>query len=196
MSMQVSKPECQTCGRKIPTSVNRPSSIEFRRRVNNFNTLDDIFKSKDYLTRYIKSKFRLKEYVDEFINKLEDLTSCAREHGGLIAQHNDIDDIRIWIFNYTYNIQNKCDLANPEDPVYEFLRTNYSDINQTFHDFYDNYSHWQDKPLNGNHVSRALSALGLKAVMKKIKHEGKPKCAMVLHATEDELFEILRKNGY
>lgn len=190
MSMQTSKPECQTCGRKIlPCTMPRPSSIEFRRRVNNLDTLDDIFRSKDYLARYIKSKFRLSEYVNEFMDGLEDLT-------GNYAPTDNIIDIRIWIFNYTDNIQNRCDLVNPENHVYDFLRANYSDINETFHDFYNNYTHWHDKPLNGNHVSRALSALGLKAVMKKIKHEGKPKCAMVYHATEDELSKILRKNGY
>src|SRR5271168_1047146 len=147
MLMQTSKPECQTCGRKISTSGSRPSSIEFRRRVNNFNTLDDIFRSKDYLARYIKGKFRLREYVNEFIDGLEDLT-------GNHTPTDNISDIRIWIFNYTYNIQNRCDIVNPEDPVYDFLRANYPDINQTFHEFYDNYSHWQEaKPLNGNHVS-------------------------------------------
>ena len=85
--------------------------------------------------------------MNEFIDGLEDLT---RNH----SSTDSIDDIRIWIFNYTYNIQDRCDIVNPEDPIYDLLRANFSDINETFHDFYDTYSHWQEaKPLNRNHVS-------------------------------------------
>ena len=84
----------------------------------------------------------------------------------------------------------------PESPVYEFLRSNYSEIDETFHDFYNNYSHNIDKPLHRNHVSRALNALGVKSIMKKIKFEGRNKCAMVLYATKEEMAEILTKNGF
>ena len=58
MSIQtIAKPECQTCGRKIPISGARLSSIEFRRRVNGINTLNDLLEFRNYLACYIKNKF-------------------------------------------------------------------------------------------------------------------------------------------
>ena len=92
---------------------------------------------------------------------------------------------------------------DPESPLYEFLRTEYSEINEPFQEFYEYYAQNVDNPLNKNYVSRALTALGLKSAMKKIKQnqDGKSigrklKCTMMLSATKDELSEIFRKNGY
>ena len=70
--MSNTKPKCQTCGRKIPTSGSRLSSIGFRRRVNGINTLDDLINSKEYLAQFVKSRFYLKEYVDKFLAELEE----------------------------------------------------------------------------------------------------------------------------
>ena len=53
------KLKCQTCGRKIPTSGSRLSSIGFRRRVNGITTLDDLINSKEYLAQFVKSQFQL-----------------------------------------------------------------------------------------------------------------------------------------
>src|SRR5437764_13836534 len=71
--MSNTKPKCQTCGRKIPTSGSRLSSIGFRRRVNGITTLDDLINSKEYLAQFVKSRFQLKEYVDKFLTRLEEI---------------------------------------------------------------------------------------------------------------------------
>jgi hypothetical protein len=76
------------------------------------------------------------------------------------------------------------------------LHFEYSEIDETFHEFYDKYASNIDNPLNKNHVSRALIALGLKPTVRKIKYDGKPKCVVFLYATKEELSEIFRKNGY
>src|SRR6266496_4409270 len=87
--------------------------------------------------------------------------------------------------------------------LYEFLHTEYSEINEPFQEFYEYYAQNVDNSLNKNYVSRALTALGLKTAMKKIKQNQdgesisrKQKCTMMLSATKDELSEIFRKNGY
>jgi len=71
MSTQIiTRPKCQTCGRKIPTSGMRPSSIEFRCRVNEITTLDKLNSSKKYLASFVKSRFRIKECVSRFLEEL------------------------------------------------------------------------------------------------------------------------------
>ena len=183
------KPNCQSCGRKIPTSGGKLSSIEFRRKINSIQSMEELVDCKNYLAQFVKSRFRLKKCVDEFLRRLEDWITT-----------DDIDTIKTRILVYIDTSDSVLgDMLlgkDPESPVYEFLCSSYSEIDQTFHDFYDSYCHFTDHPLNRNHVSRALNALGLKSIMKKIKFEGRDKCAMVLYATKEELSEILRKNGY
>lgn len=171
-----------------PNPSRRLSSIEFRRYVNGIDTLEKLIDSKEYLARYIKSKFRIKEYVDRFLEELE----------MMLENHDpdlDIGYIKIWILKYASTIED-CNFNDPERTVYEFLQSYYSDINETFHEFYDKYAHSTDKPLSKNYVSRALSALGIKAIMKKLRTaDNKPKCFMVLCKTKEELSEILINNG-
>ena len=202
MSTQdITKPECQTCGRKVPTSGARLSSIEFRRKINSIKTIEELTACKDYFAQFVKSRFWLKECVSEFLRGLEDQ---------IFINDSNIGAIKIWILNYKDNSEpeSKGMLLgkDPESPLYEFLRLQYSEINETFNEFYEYYAQNIDNPLNKNHVSRALNALGLKSIMKKIrlakdaKAEDagafKPKCVMALHATKEELSDILRKNGY
>ncbi len=200
--MSNTKPKCQTCGRKIPTSGSRLSSIGFRRRVNGITTLDDLINSKEYLAQFVKSRFHLKEYVDKFLARLEEIDCINPENPA-----DDISNIKIWILKYYDDTdpERKGFLLgkDPESPLYEFLRTEYPEINEPFQEFYEYYAQNLDNPLNKNYVSRALTALGLKTVMKKIKQNQdgesigrKQKCTMMLLATKDELSEIFRKNGY
>lgn len=188
MSTQdITKPECQSCGRKVSTSGARLSSIEFCRKINSIKTMEELIDCKDYLTQFVKSRFRLKKYVDTFLERLEEQIS------------DDIDAIKTWILVYRDNTDWGSEIPllgnDPESPVYDFLYSNYPEIDDTFCDFYNNYSQWTDKPLNRNHVSWALNALGIKPIMKKIKFEGRNKCAMVLYATQEDLSEIFIKNG-
>jgi hypothetical protein len=203
IKMSNTKPKCQTCGRKIPTSGSRLSSIGFRRKVNSITTLDDLINSKKYLAQFVKSRFQLKEYVDKFLARFEEeIDSIDSENPS-----NDISYIKTWILKYYDDTdpERRGFLLgkDPESPLYEFLRTEYSEINEPFQEFYEYYAQNVDNPLNKNYVSRALNALGLKTAMKKIKQiqdgesiDGKLKCTMMLSATKDELSEIFRKNGY
>ena len=201
--MSNTKPKCQTCGRKIPTSGSRLSSIGFRRKVNSITTLNDLINSKKYLAQFVKSQFQLKEYVDKFLARFEEeINSIDSENPS-----NDISYIKTWILKYYDDTdpERRGFLLgkDPESPLYEFLRTEYSEINEPFQEFYEYYAQNVDNLLNKNYVSRALNALGLKTAMKKIKQiqdgesiSGKLKCTMILSATKDELSEIFRKNGY
>ena len=187
----INKPECQTCGRKVPTSGARLSSIEFRRKINSMKSIEELAECKDYFAQFVKSRFRLKECVAEFLRRLEDQ---------FFINDSNMDAIKTWILDYKDNSEpeSKGMLLgkDPESPLYDFLRLNYTEIDETFQEFYDNYAQNVDNPLNKNHVSRALNALGIKPIMKKIKSEDKTKCVIVIYKTPTELSEILRKNGY
>ena len=140
IKMSNTKPKCQTCGRKIPTSGSRLSSIGFRRRVNGINTLDDLINSKEYLAQFVKSRFHLKEYVDKFLARLEEEIDCIDpENPG-----DDIPNIKTWILKYYDDTdpERKGFLLgkDPESPLYEFLRTEYSEINEPFQEFYEYYA--------------------------------------------------------
>lgn len=191
--------KCQTCGRKIPTAGGKLSSIEFRRYINVINTLDKLISSKEYIGKFVYSKFRLAKYVDTFLEELEELINYTDTTVPNIDE--DLNSIRIWILNYIDQTDPEPKGAllgtDPESPLYNFLHSEYSaGINESFHDFYNNYASNVDNPLNKNHVSRALTALGLKPAVKKIKYDGKPKCVMFIYITKEELSEIFRKNGY
>ncbi|RHZ81632.1 hypothetical protein Glove_117g587 [Diversispora epigaea] len=191
------KPKCQTCGHiTASNSALRLSSIEFRRYVNGITDLDKLITSKDYFVRFIKSYSKSKEYADTFLKELKKI----------IEKHNRISDIlyiKIWIFNYIFTSEEKdkaslhsnCDL-NKEKHLYKYLQSNYSDINETFTTFYENYTqNIAQTPFSKNKVSRALSALGLKTIMKKVVIDNKPKCVIMISATHNELSELLYKNA-
>src|ERR1044071_8344742 len=89
--MSNTKPKCQTCRRKIPTSGSRLSSIGFRRKVNGITTLDDLINYKEYLEQFVKSRFHLKEYVDKFLARLEEDIDCIDD---------DTRNIKTWINKY------------------------------------------------------------------------------------------------
>ena len=182
------KLSCQTCGRQYPkTTGPRLSSIEFRRKINGIKSLEELISSKHYIIKFVKSRFRrhgAEEFEKQFLDNINE---------------ENIDDIRIWIFKYhVLEFPEQIPLLgkDPESPLYDFLHSNYSDISSSFHDFYDSYCQDVDNPLNKNHVSRALSAFGIKPAMKKVLVNGTPKCTMLLHVPEEELAELFRKNGY
>src|SRR6266516_2368631 len=138
-----------------PNPSRKLSSIEFWRYVNGIESLEKLIDSKEYLARYIKSKFRIKEYVDQFLEELEPMLEY---HDPAL----DIGYIKIWILTYAYTPAKGCNFDDSERPIYEFLQSSYPDINETFQEFYNKYAHNTNKPLSKNHVSRALNALGIK----------------------------------
>ena len=183
MSKQTAtKTKCVTCGHIVGKPKVRLSSIEFRRYVNSIIALNTLIESKDYLTRFIRSEYKVKEFADKFLNDLETMIDIPA---------NDIDCIRIWILGFIN------DQDGEEMGLYKFLQSEYraSGINETFNEFYQNYAGNVHNPMNKNRVSRALSALGLKTEMKKVMRDEKPKCTIMICASNDELSENLRKNG-
>src|SRR4051812_16614959 len=146
MSNQIStKQYCPTCDHIITKNAgSKLSSIEFRRYLNSITDLDKLIKSKDYFVRFIKSHYRNKEYIDQF---LKDLKKIIEDHNPI----TDIDYIEIWIYNYISFIET-YDLVR-EKQLYKFLQSNYSDINETFTTFYENYIRSiTQNPLNKNRV--------------------------------------------
>src|ERR1044072_1416265 len=153
IKMSNTKPKCQTCGRKIPTSGLRLSSIGFRRKVNSITTLDNLINSKKYLAQFIKSRFQLKEYVDKFLARFEEeIDSIDSENPS-----NNISYIKTWILKYYDDTdpEHKGFLLgkDPESPLYKFLHTEYSKINKSFQEFYEYYAQNVDNSFNKNYIS-------------------------------------------
>jgi len=194
MSMQTAtKTKCITCGHIVGKPKVRLSSVEFRRYVNSITDLNMLIESKDYLTRFIRSEYKVKEFADKFLNDLETMIDSRHQLGATnyVPPANDIDRIRIWILGFIN------DQDGEEMGLYKFLQSEYqaSGINETFNEFYQNYAGNVHNPMNKNRVSRALSALGLKTEMKKVMRDEKPKCTIMIYASNDDLTEIFRKNG-
>ncbi|CAJ0751151.1 6759_t:CDS:2 [Entrophospora sp. SA101] len=102
------------------------------------------------------------------------------------SQHNKI---------LSFNFINSSPSSVKEIQFYKYLKDEYFDINESFSKFYDNYANSVDSPLNKNQISRALTALGLKTVIMRKKHNGKWCSIVMINASEDELSEIFQKNG-
>jgi hypothetical protein len=185
MSRATEREYCPTCQHIIAKDRVNLSSLEFRRRVSRITDLDDVDSSKIRLYQYIKSSYKVKDFADQFLSDLEDK---------LDSEDADLNDIKLWLLSF---INNEDRSFPPRElNLYRFLISEYSAINMPFAEFYDCYVHWNDNPISKNMVSRALSAFGLKPVMKKIMVEGKMKCTIMVCATEEELAKLCQKNGF
>ena len=69
-------------------------------------------------------------------------------------------------------------------------------ITITFTDLYNRYCEYVDTFLNKNKISQALSAFGLKIVMKKVLRNNKQTCAIMVCAKAEEISEFIYKNGF
>ena len=182
MSSQAIKEYCPTCGHKINKTALRLSSLKFRRHLNNIKNTDELISSKEYLIRFIGAHCRSSVCITTFQEELEKL----------IIEDN-IDDTRNWIFGFIHDTK--------EVELYQFLKSIYYDDKEdpamatTFTDFYDNYCQYIDVPLNKNRVSRALSAFGLKPVLKKVVVDNKRTSCIMIYADKDKLSSLLRTNG-
>lgn len=179
----MTKDHCPTCGHVIAKEIVNLSSIEFRRLIHKINSLEGLIDNKDHLYRFVKS-FYNRDFANDFSENLE---------SKIADENDDLDIIKLWLLGFI----NNEDRAFPprENELYKFLLENHSAIDTPFGEFYDSYSHWTENPISKNRVSRALSAFGLKSVMKKIMCNGKMKCTMVLSATEEEIAKLREKNG-
>src|SRR5690349_14301019 len=164
------------------------SSIEFRRKIHSMGTIEDLKNSGDYIVQFIFNKYRHRDCVDRFLKGLDEVISSFETPESLAK-------IKIWILTYVDNPSGVTLLGNdPESSLYKFIHFNYTEINMSFNEFYQNYANTINNFLNKNHVSRALNALGINPVMRKIKlttDEGKRKCVMMIQVTREELSEIL-----
>ena len=167
------------------------SSINFRRKIHSIKTVQELIDLKDYITQFVKSRNKNdKTAIDSFLNIFQTINDNFDDPGWIPG---DIDAIKIWILGYIDK--------EPESPLYEFICLNYPDINMSFNDFYQDYTDNISCPLNKNHVSRALNALGINPIMKKVKvasdsGRDRKKCVMMIRVAEDTLAEILKKNGF
>jgi len=162
------------------------SSIVFRHKIHSINTIEDLTKCEEYITQFVKNKYQNKEYVDRFLKGLDEV----------VCPSSNIDATKIWILTYIDGPSGVALLGNdPETSLYKFIHFNYTEINMSPNDFYQNYTNTINDFLNKNHVSRALNALGINPVMRKIKLDGRRKCTMMIHVAQEELSEILKKNG-
>jgi hypothetical protein len=154
----------------------------FRLRVNRIEDFDQLIESKEYFVHFIKSRY----------NKTLSL-GFSEAFERMIENHNrshDIEYIKLWLLKIINGPSSK------ETQFYEFLKDNYSEINVPFATLYNNYISSVDNPLGKNLVSRSLTALGLKTTIVRKKHnDGTWKFSIIVHASNDELTEIFRKNG-
>jgi hypothetical protein len=174
---------CPTCKHIISRDRVNLSSLEFRRLIHNITDLDELISNKDYLYRFIRSTYRVKEYADNFLEILEDK-----------LDNEELDTIKLWILSYINN--EDCAFPPKEIGLYKFLCLDDADIFMTFSEFYDSYSHWIEDPMSKNRVSRALLAFGIKTTMKKIVLDGKTKNTIMICISKEELLDLYRKNGF
>src|SRR5207248_11037182 len=95
-----------------------------------------------------KSRFHLKEYVDKFLARIKEEIDCIDpEDLGV-----DISNIKTWILKYYDDTDPECKGfllgKDSESPLYEFLRTEYPEINEPFQEFYECYAQNIDNSLN------------------------------------------------
>jgi hypothetical protein len=183
----MTKDHCPTCGHVIAKEIVNLSSIEFRRLIHKIDTLEELIDNKDRLYRFVKS-FYNRDFANDFSENLESKINDIAD------ENDDLDTIKLWLLGFI----NNEDRAFPprENELYKFLLEDCCKYDTPFGEFYDSYSHWTENPMSKNRVSRALSAFGLKSVMKKIMCNGKMKCTMVLSATEEEIVKLREKNGF
>jgi hypothetical protein len=173
------KNRCTSCGHVVAKTSINSSSVGYRHVVNSTKTLDDIKESLDYLVRFIKGSYKVRAFADKFSEDLQ----------LLLDSQEDIHNIRIWLLGFVTDTD--------EVQLYQFLQAEYTgDINETFTDLYNRYCEYVDDPLNKNRVSRALSAFGLKTVMKKVLRNNKQTCAIMVCAKAEEISELMHKNGF
>ena len=171
------KSYCPTCGHVVAKGRTNLSSLEFRRFIHKIDTLEELIDNKENLCRFIKSSYN-RDFADDFSNDLEEKLNSV-----------NLDAIKLWLLGFINNKDFK------EIALYKFLLSDTQSLSMPFAEFYNNYEHWMEIPMSKNRVSRALSAFGLKPVMKRVPCNGKLKCAMVLSASKEELTTLMHKNG-
>ena len=65
-----SKEQCPTCGHIVAKTSINSSSVGYWRVVNSTKTLDDITESLDYLVRFIKGNYKVRAFVNKFLEDL------------------------------------------------------------------------------------------------------------------------------
>ena len=186
-SLSKHKDYCPTCGHVVAKERVNLSSLEFRCHIHNITDLVELINSKDYLYRYIKSSYRVKEFANQFLNDLEDKIDEAGED-----DNPNLDTIKLWLLGFINNEDRS--FPPKEIYLYKFLLEDCSDIDIPFGDFYNSYSQWVENPMSKNRVSRALLAFGIKTVIRRIFMD-KMKSIIKITVSKEELLELGRKNG-
>jgi hypothetical protein len=180
--MSTDKQTCVTCGHIIAKPIGY-TTINFRLCVNKIKDLDQLIESKKYFSHFIESRYDkiLSNNFSEVFEKM------IENHN----RSNDIEYIKLWLLE----LINNSSSSSKEIQFYKFLKNEYFEINETFTNLYNNYADSVDNPLSKNQVSRAFTALGLKTLIAREKHNGKWRSLVIVRASKDELSEIFQKNG-
>lgn len=181
MNELTGKQTCDVCGHIIARPLGYTANY-FRLHVNGINDFDQFIETKKYIIHFIESRYN-KALSRKFLEVFEKM---IKDHN----RSHDIEYIKLWLLEIINNTRSSREMR-----LYEFLRDEYSDINETFSEFYNRYTCSVDNPLTKNLVSRSLTALGLKTVAVREKRDGKWTSFAVIRASNDELTEIFRKNG-
>ena len=176
------KRTCDACGHIIAKPVGYTAN-NLRLRVNGIKDFEQLIEFKKYFSHFIESRYN--KVLS--LNFSEAFEKMIEDHN----QSNDIEYIKLWLLEFI----NSSPSSVKEIQFYKYLKDEYFDINESFSKFYDNYANSVDSPLNKNQISRALTALGLKTVIMRKKHNGKWCSIVMINASEDELSEIFQKNG-
>lgn len=194
-----SKKTCNACGHIISKTRTNLSATNFRLCVNNIKDLDGLIKSKEYLAQFIGNRYHSSGLKRRILEILEDK---IEEFEQSPVPLEDLERFKLWLLDTI----NKTDISDKEMYFYEYIRSNYSSIYETFTDFYNKYAYTVNDPLNKNRISRLLTALGLKTITKKINIPAdnksgmrvpllRNKCCVFLNVPEDKLSETFKKNG-
>ena len=182
---------CPTCGKAIAKPRRGLTSVEYRRLVRGIVSFQDMRDCKDKLVAIIKNVSRNRDYTRRFESLLDIyVTESDRESGPLEA-------VKKWL----HEMIDALPPNSGEKELYQFLRTGYPEgIDEPFAVFYEKYKA-SEGTMNKNYVSRALSAIGIRSKMSRVKATNSSgvrylKSTMVLQVSEEELRDTFSQIGY
>jgi hypothetical protein len=175
---------CPACAHLMAKPKRGLSTIEFRRIVHKCVNREDLYENIFNL---------IKIYRNITKDAISTVIFCQDFESWLDDDLQNVDNIKLWLFGQL----NMLEKDVGEKAVYRLLYDSWKDtgINEPFAVFYDIYAERIDNPLSKNCVSRALSALGLKTKMVRLRVDEKEKSVISIQASAEELQDIFRKNG-
>ena len=179
------KSVCPTCNRRI-SKLSKFGLTEFYRKIRNITDIHTLNTTKDYILRVIRYYYPQNIYND-FVNEFNSRISMIEQQEP--QTYNDcIKSIKEWILSFHSDTPISTDIRQLEQlrkndlvgQLREYLKVEYLNNNKDlivpFSQFYDDFSHYNKQQgqictHSKQAVSRALSALGVKAKAKKLNEK-------------------------